>query len=260
MQLENLHPSQNYATIFGLTWSGIDDLWPCLLTVGGYQKVTSLSYHQSCMHWLHWRYHHTAHLVSSSTALAFLTNMSEKHKSTSPRAIQVKKLAKDSQYRRLMSWLEKGERIGDKCRIWRLAHSSIVMLTELKKTLSQELKCLCSKTNTYLSEWTVPKLWMLSLIFSLNLKHIHNYFFGRKSPPVGQGLLIFEVSRSLTSTTVGRTPLDEGSAHCRDLYLTTNRHPSPWRDSNPQSQQASSRRPTTYTAWPLGPATYTYTL
>lgn len=35
MQLENLHLSQNYATIFGLTQSGIDDLWPCLLTVGG---------------------------------------------------------------------------------------------------------------------------------------------------------------------------------------------------------------------------------
>jgi hypothetical protein len=29
------------------------------------------------------------HLVSSSTALAFLTNMSEKHKSTSPSAILV---------------------------------------------------------------------------------------------------------------------------------------------------------------------------
>jgi hypothetical protein len=29
--------------------------------------------------------------VSSSTALAFLINMSEKHKSISPRAIQVKK-------------------------------------------------------------------------------------------------------------------------------------------------------------------------
>jgi hypothetical protein len=33
IQLENLHPSQNYAAIFNLT--GIDDLWPRLLTVGG---------------------------------------------------------------------------------------------------------------------------------------------------------------------------------------------------------------------------------
>jgi hypothetical protein len=31
-----------------------------------------------------------AHLVSSSVALAFLTNMSEKQKSTSPSGIQVK--------------------------------------------------------------------------------------------------------------------------------------------------------------------------
>jgi hypothetical protein len=29
-------------------------------------------------------------IISSSTALAFITNMSEKHKSTSPSAIQVK--------------------------------------------------------------------------------------------------------------------------------------------------------------------------
>jgi hypothetical protein len=43
-------------------------------------------------------------------------------------------------------------------------------------------------------------------------------------------------------TTVGRTPLDEWSARCRDLYLTThnthNKHP----DSNPRSQQASGHR------------------
>ena len=49
-------------------------------------------------------------------------------------------------------------------------------------------------------------------------------------------------------TTVGRTPLDEWSACRRDLYLTTHntldRHPCPWWDSNPQSQQASGQRPT----------------
>jgi len=50
-------------------------------------------------------------------------------------------------------------------------------------------------------------------------------------------------------TTVGRTPLDEWSARRRDLYLTThnthNRQTSISRwNSNPQSQQASGRRPT----------------
>ena len=47
-------------------------------------------------------------------------------------------------------------------------------------------------------------------------------------------------------TTVGRTPLDEGSARRRDLYLTTHtteKHQCPQRDSNPQSQQASGFRP-----------------
>ena len=49
-------------------------------------------------------------------------------------------------------------------------------------------------------------------------------------------------------TTVGRTPLDELLAHHRDLYLTTHnthdRHPFPWWDSNPQSQQVSGHRAT----------------
>ena len=45
---------------------------------------------------------------------------------------------------------------------------------------------------------------------------------GQQSP-MGQGLLIHEVSRShtLRHSTLGRTPLDELSAGCRDLYLTT---------------------------------------
>jgi len=50
-------------------------------------------------------------------------------------------------------------------------------------------------------------------------------------------------------TTFGRTPLDEWSARSRDLYLTTqtlttDRYPCPRWGSNPQSQQASGRRPT----------------
>jgi len=44
-------------------------------------------------------------------------------------------------------------------------------------------------------------------------------FLRRDSPPLGQALLIHEVSRS--RTTVGRTPLDEWSARRRGLYLTT---------------------------------------
>ena len=65
-------------------------------------------------------------------------------------------------------------------------------------------------------------------------------------------------------TTVGRTPLDEWSARRRDLYLTThnthNRETSiPRWDSNPRSQQESGRRPTPWTARPLGPAFHSCT-
>ena len=65
---------------------------------------------------------------------------------------------------------------------------------------------------------------------------------------------------SLRHTTLSRSPLDQWSARRRDLYLTKHikltrdRHPCHRRDSNPQSQQASCRRPTPYTARALGSA------
>ena len=42
-----------------------------------------------------------------------------------------------------------------------------------------------------------------------------------QQPRVGRGLLIIEASQLLRSTNLGRTPLDEWSARCRDHYLTT---------------------------------------
>jgi len=54
--------------------------------------------------------------------------------------------------------------------------------------------------------------------------NIHDSFvlFLARQPPVGPGLLIYEVSRSHTQwrTTVVRTLLDEWSARRRYLYLT----------------------------------------
>ena len=68
-------------------------------------------------------------------------------------------------------------------------------------------------------------------------------------PNAGHVLLILEfLDHTQRRTTVGRTPLDEWSERRRDLYLTThnthNKHQCPLWDSNPQSQQASGRRPT----------------
>ena len=50
------------------------------------------------------------------------------------------------------------------------------------------------------------------------------FIFRGWTAPVGQGLLIVEVSRSRWDTTLGTTSLDEWSARPRDLYLTT-QHP-----------------------------------
>jgi len=49
------------------------------------------------------------------------------------------------------------------------------MLIELKEVLSQELKCLCSKTTTVLLEWTIPKAVDVSLLQFIALEIIYLY-------------------------------------------------------------------------------------
>jgi len=76
------------------------------------------------------------------------------------------------------------------------------------------------------------------------------FFILAQQAPVGQGLLIHEVSRSHsdTSQSVGflwssDQPVVETSTW-QYTTLITDRHPCSRWDSNPQSQQASGRRPT----------------
>jgi predicted transcriptional regulator len=69
-----------------------------------------------------------AYLVFSSTALAFLTNMSEKHKSASTSAIQVKNRQKTIviiEKLHIIMRCEKGEQIVDICHNVRLAYGII---------------------------------------------------------------------------------------------------------------------------------------
>jgi len=69
-----------------------------------------------------------AHLVSSSTALALLTNVSEKHKSPSPSAVPVKNRWKTTSIEEkldVVSRLEKGDRIVDMRRNVRFTHNSL---------------------------------------------------------------------------------------------------------------------------------------
>jgi hypothetical protein len=88
---------------------------------------------------------------------------------------------------------------------------------------SYNSKFFCTPILNVMSHTTHPLL--LLFLFSF-------FLFWRNSPPVGQGDLIHEVSRShTTTTTVGRTPPVVWLARRRDLYLTThntqNRHSAP---------------------------------
>jgi hypothetical protein len=81
-------------------------------------------------------------LVSSLTAFAFLTNMSEKCKSTPPSPIQVKTRQKTigtEEKLDVISRREKGEQIVDICRNVRLTCSSVHTIRDNAK---HKLKCL----------------------------------------------------------------------------------------------------------------------
>ena len=86
---------------------------------------------------------------------------------------------------------------------------------------------------------------VLCLLFCWRYNPLWLYFH---SPVASFSLLVFEVSRSHTTTRHSR---EDSSGRVinpsqRPLLttLTTDRHPCPRWDSNPQSQQASGRRPT----------------
>jgi hypothetical protein len=71
-----------------------------------------------------------------------------------------------------------------------------------------------------------------------------------QQPLEGQGILTVEASRSHsdTSHSVGllyaSNHPDAEISTWQQMQITRDRHPCPWRYSNPQSQQANDRRPT----------------
>jgi hypothetical protein len=84
---------------------------------------------------------HTAHLVSPSTALACVTNMSEKHKPTPLSAIQVKNQQKTiGTEDTLDSQLD--EPIVDVCYNVRLAHCSVHTIHDNADRIEESITCL----------------------------------------------------------------------------------------------------------------------
>jgi len=77
---------------------------------------------------------------------------------------------------------------------------------------------------------------------------------------VGQGFLIKDISwphSDIPHSTALLWTSDQPAAEASTLQYTTlmrHRHPCPRRDSNPESQQSSGRRPTLMTALTLGSA------
>jgi hypothetical protein len=104
-----------------------------------------------------WRYIQAGHLVSSSTALAFLTNMSQKRESASPSAFRVKNRRKTigtEENLRVISRLGKGERIVCMCRNIRLAHSSVHTIRDSADRIKESAK---SRTKVFVCVARLPQ-------------------------------------------------------------------------------------------------------
>jgi len=141
-----------------------------------------------CMDWFSWWYNHGAHLVSSSTALAFITNISEKHISASANAIQSVKDISIEEKLDVLSWLPNGEQIAGTCHNVGLSHNSVCKICDNAARIKGSVKdlgnikckqsemrsiCLCSTTTAVLLE-PYQKLWMSLLHFHcIRNKYIH---------------------------------------------------------------------------------------
>jgi len=132
------------AVIFSLMSFGRDDPWRHFSCVGGWHTVMSLSCHQSrvcglitlVVSWCGW-------CTSLPTKLNFVTKMSEKHKSTSPSAIQVKnwwETISTEEKLDVISWLEKGEQIVDICHNVKLTHSSVHTICDNAGRITESAK------------------------------------------------------------------------------------------------------------------------
>jgi hypothetical protein len=73
---------------------------------------------------------------------------------------------------------------------------------------------------TELLNWSMLTLTS-PIIAEVSLPVVSHCFYLARQAPVGQGLLVHEVPRPHTTMQHGGTPLDERSAHRRDLYLTS---------------------------------------
>jgi len=145
----------------------------------------------TCMDWLCWWYDHVADLVFSATALAFLANMNEKCKSTSPSAIQVKNWWKTIG---IEEKFKKSEQIIGICYNVRFTVSSICTVCGNVNRIKESAKCwdnikcqqsetervgLCSKITTVLLEWTVPRTMGVNLLhfYCIGEKKIYIYIY-----------------------------------------------------------------------------------
>jgi hypothetical protein len=126
---------------------------------------------------------HAVHIVFSSTALDFLTNMSEKRESALPSAIQVKNRGKTiciEEKFDVMCRLVKGERIAHMSCNFRLAYSSVHTIRDNADGIKESTKsgtkvfvCVARLPQSYPNERNKKKYGCESVIFLLHQKQIN---------------------------------------------------------------------------------------
>jgi len=135
--------------------------------------------------------------------------------------------------------------------IWQVCITTVTtemqqfIISRSNNTLDYSSQCTAIHTSTIVVN---SHQWGMLIILSLHYIYIFCLWHCGPTPAIASSFLRFiDHTRHIR---VGRTSLDEWLAHRTDLYLTTHitwhRQTSMhlWWDSNPQSKQVSSCRPT----------------
>ena len=116
---------QTHAIIFSFNATWHMQTVATFIVLEARRKWQTLSHHLTSMDWLCWWHNQTAHVVTPSTALTFVTKMSERCKSTSQSAIQVKNWQRiisteEKLYIYMLTW----KKLTNCCNVW-FVHSSV---------------------------------------------------------------------------------------------------------------------------------------
>ena len=146
------------------------------------------------------------------------------------------------------------------CMTYTIAECTLNKLLVMDRRTVRNMQSFMTKIN--LRNWRIQLVLLQRKKDSYFFGHLHFYVqekicfvFGATAPSGPWPPRVFQITPNdaLSRQDSSGTVISPSQRPLPDNTFTTDKHPCPGWDSNPQPQQVSSRRPTPQTARPLGP-------